>query len=49
MALVLALVPLLLNWPTYVTIPMAVFGTLLVGRLLYRLGEARVTEGEGKP
>ena len=48
-ALVLALVPLLLKWPTYVTIPVAVFGTILVGRLLYRSGKARVAEGEGKP
>lgn len=32
-ALILALVPLYLKWPAYVTIPLAVFGTMLFGRL----------------
>ena len=48
-ALVLALVPILLKWPTYVVIPLAVFGTILFGRLTYRRGKTTVEEGEGKP
>jgi hypothetical protein len=35
-ALVLALVPILLKWPPYVTIPLAVFGTIIIARLMYR-------------
>ena len=35
-ALFFAGIPLLLKWPPYVGIPMAVFGTLLTGLLLYR-------------
>ena len=35
-ALLFAGIPLLLKWPAYVGIPMAVFGTLLTGLLLYR-------------
>ncbi len=35
-ALLLALVPTLLKWPTYVTIPLAVFGTIVFGRLIYK-------------
>lgn len=48
-ALVLALVPILLKWPTYVVIPLAVFGTILFGRLTYRRGKTTMEEGEGKP
>lgn len=48
-ALVLALVPILLKWPAYVVIPIAVFGTVLFGRLTYRRGKTTVEEGEGKP
>jgi hypothetical protein len=35
-ALFFAGIPLLLKWPAYVGIPMAVFGTLLTGLLLYK-------------
>jgi len=35
-ALVLALVPILLKWPAYVTIPLAVFGTIIIARIMYR-------------
>jgi hypothetical protein len=35
-ALFFAGIPLLLKWPPYVGIPMAVFGTLLAGLLLYK-------------
>jgi hypothetical protein len=48
-ALILALVPLYLKWPPYVTIPLAVFGTMLFGRLLYRRGKTQTPEGEGRP
>lgn len=48
-ALILALVPILLKWPSYVTIPVAVFGTIIFGRLIYRPGKTTVEEGEGKP
>lgn len=48
-ALILALVPCLLKWPAYYAIPIAVFGTILFGRLLYKPGKTHVTEGEGKP
>ena len=34
-ALILALVPLLLKWKAYVVIPIAVFGTIIIGRLIY--------------
>jgi hypothetical protein len=48
-ALILALVPLYLKWPGYSAIPLAVFGTILFGRLLYRQGKTRAPEGEGRP
>jgi len=34
-ALILALVPLLLKWKAYAVIPIAVFGTIIIGRLIY--------------
>jgi hypothetical protein len=34
-ALILALVPLLLKWKAYVVIPIAVFGTIIIGRFIY--------------
>jgi len=48
-ALILALVPLYLKWPTFVAIPMAVFGTILFGRLTYRAGKTIAPEGDGRP
>jgi hypothetical protein len=35
-ALILALVPLLLKWKAYVVIPIAVFGTIIIGRFIYQ-------------
>ncbi len=35
-ALVIAGIPLLLKWPGYVVIPLAVFGTLAIGWILYK-------------
>jgi hypothetical protein len=35
-ALILALVPLFLKWKVYVVIPIAVFGTIIIGRLIYK-------------
>jgi hypothetical protein len=35
-ALILALVPLLLKWKAYVVIPVAVFGTIIIGRIIYQ-------------
>lgn len=35
-ALVLALVPILLKWPAYIVIPLAVCGTIVIGRLIYK-------------
>jgi len=35
-ALVLALVPILLKWPAYIVIPLAVFGTIAIGWLIYK-------------
>ncbi|MDP2971871.1 MAG: hypothetical protein Q8P64_22085 [Deltaproteobacteria bacterium] len=34
-ALVLALIPILLKWKPYVVIPVAVFGTIVIGRFIY--------------
>jgi hypothetical protein len=34
-ALILALVPLLLKWKAYAVIPIAVFGTIIIGRFIY--------------
>jgi hypothetical protein len=34
-ALILALVPLFLKWKAYVVIPIAVFGTIIIGRFIY--------------
>jgi len=48
-ALILALIPLYLKWPAYITIPLAVFGTILFGRLIYRRGKTQAPEGEGRP
>jgi hypothetical protein len=48
-ALVLTLIPLYLKWPPYVVIPLAVFGTILFGRAIYRRGKTQVSEGEGRP
>jgi hypothetical protein len=48
-ALILALVPLYLKWPGYTAIPLAVFGTILFGRLIYRPGRTQAPEGEGRP
>lgn len=48
-ALVLALVPILFKVPSYVTIPLSVFGTILFARLTYKKGVTTVGEGEGKP
>lgn len=48
-ALVLALVPILLKAQPYISIPVAVFGTILIGRLLYKRTKTDVGEGEGKP
>ncbi len=48
-ALILATLPLLLAWKAYVVIPLAVFGTILIGRLMYRKGTTQVEEGEGRP
>jgi hypothetical protein len=35
-ALILALIPLFLKWKVYVVIPIAVFGTIIIGRLIYK-------------
>ncbi len=35
-ALILALVPLLLKWKAYAVIPIAVFGTIIIGRFIYQ-------------
>ncbi len=35
-ALILALVPILLKWKPYVVIPVAVFGTIIIGRFIYK-------------
>lgn len=48
-ALILALIPILLKAPAYVSIPVAVFGTILFGRLIYKPGKTQIEEGEGKP
>jgi len=48
-ALILPLIGVLLKWPSYVTIPLAVFGTIIFGRLLYRKGTTTATEGDFKP
>jgi hypothetical protein len=48
-ALILPLIGVLLKWPSYVTIPLAVFGTILFGRLTYRKGKTATTEGDFKP
>lgn len=48
-ALVLALIPILLKAPAYVSIPVAVFGTIIFGRLTYKPGKTQIAEGEGKP
>jgi len=48
-ALILSLIPLYLKWPAFVTIPIAVFGTILFGRAIYSPGKTQVPEGEGKP
>jgi len=48
-ALILPLIGILLKWPSYVTIPLAVFGTILFGRLIYRKGTTTATEGDFKP
>jgi hypothetical protein len=41
-ALLLALVPLLLKWPAYVVIPLAVFGTIVIARIFYKGSRAKV-------
>ena len=48
-ALILTLIPLYLKWPAYAAIPLAVFGTILFGRALYRPGKTQAPEGEGRP
>jgi hypothetical protein len=48
-ALILALVPLYLKWPGYTAIPLAVFGTILFGRIIYRPGKTIAPEGDGRP
>lgn len=48
-ALILPLVLILVGSPTYVTIPVVVFGTIAFGRLLYKPGKTTIEEGEGKP
>lgn len=48
-ALLLGLIPTLLKWPSYIVIPLTVFGTILFGRLIYKPGQTIAPEGEGKP
>ena len=48
-ALILTLIPLYLKWPAYAAIPMAVFGTILFGRAIYRRGKTQAPQGEGRP
>ena len=48
-ALILTLIPLYLKWPPHAAIPLAVFGTILFGRAIYRRGKTQAPEGEGRP